>query len=79
MAELKQGVVPSELRNSSNMKGLSVSLNDKRSESFHKSQGPKKPSYFGGQGVSLSSGTSGAPPKTMTLNKGGKISNLNKY
>ena len=75
MAELKQGVVPSELRNSANTRGMSVSLNDRRHESFEKSRGPKKPTYFGGKGVSLSSGTSTNPqPQNISLNKDSKIS-----
>ena len=76
MAELKQGVVPTEIRNTENAKGLSVSLEDKRGESFHRNQKKKPPTYFGGEGVSLS-GNTPAPQVTLKdKNKISKISNI---
>ena len=65
MAELKQGVVPSELRDNSNVKGMSVSLEDRRGDSFHRNQKQKPPSYFGGQGISL--GGDQAKPVEVTI------------
>ena len=72
MAELKKGVVPSELRNNANAKGMSVSLEDKRGESFYKNQKAKPPSYFGGQGVSLG----GKPPVEMKIQDSSKITKI---
>ena len=76
MEELKQGVVPTELRNNSNSKGLSVSLEDKRSKSFHKAQGPIKPSYFGGKGVSLQEESGQAPPKKIDLSNKSSVQRI---
>jgi hypothetical protein len=75
MAELKQGVVPTEIRNSSNAKGLSVSLEDKRGESFHRNQKKKPPTYFGGQGISLGGGGN-TPAPQMTLKDSSKVSKI---
>lgn len=76
MAELKQGVVPTEIRNSSNAKGLSVSLEDKRGQSFRENQKKKPRTFFGGKGVSLG-GPSPQPQMQIKPNKSvSKISNL---
>lgn len=74
MAELKQGVIPTELRNNPNMKQLSVSLEDKRGESFHKNQKKKPPSYFGGQGISLGNTPAKVEVKMADKNQIKKIS-----
>ena len=58
MQELGEGVVPQELQ-AKYSKGLEVALQDKRGVTFKSTVKPAPPSYFQGEGLTLT----GAPPK----------------